>query len=261
MRIYNYLARDLQQYGFTVRKIIARYDEGPRILVNSIPKSGTNLLTRCLYLDGSLHRRMKRTIFQIGRKKLRIYIGRLKSNQFLVAHLHYSEEYERLLKEYGIKNILMIRDPRDILLSKLVYIKNDRGHYLFDYVKRLNDTELLNLLLNGDDIVIGLHDEIERFLQWTNSKDCLVVKYEELVGENGGGDYITQREAVDRIYKYIGKKLRSNELNYIARKLYSAASRTFNKGKIGNWAHNVDAEQAEYITNSLTNVAEVLGYK
>lgn len=89
-----------------------------------------------------------------------------------------------------------MRDPRDIAISNYVYITYiDSSHRLHKYFKTLNsDSERLMASIQGvegkdllDNISsLSLADHVNGYLPWIDKPDCLVVRFEDLVGVRRG---------------------------------------------------------------------------
>ena len=241
------LKRDLIQYGFTPRRLLFRMSGklAPRIVANSIPKAGTNLLSRALYLMYPLSRKFARTLLSneslgaIDRK-----LSHMRSGQFVVGHLEYSDAIAEIIMRYKLQQILMVRDPRDIVVSHVNYvIRAGGGHPLHKYyTKRLNHQErLMTSILGVDGMKTGgftlpsIVERIRKFVMWSSSENCFAVKFEELVGEEGGGDSECQMHILLNMAEYLQLDLSRIEIDDIRCNLFSKNSRTFEKGQIGSW--------------------------
>jgi len=69
--------------------------------------------------------------------------------------------------------------------------------------------------------------------------EYLIVRFENLVGEEGGGSRKLQLEEIYKIASYIGVKLFRKEALYLADHLFGTDEKqhgqTFRKGQIGSW--------------------------
>lgn len=151
-----------------------------KILANSLPKSGTHVLTRILDLSGfqgnNLHfssvmtRRGSRNPIKIIKnilttsrnekngfcldldgnnylkeKYLKMYFNIFNENTYSQAHLPYAENLENILEDNNIKMLYIIRDPRDVLVSHF-------HHHLRD--KSYDGYKLMNLKENDKDRIL-----------------------------------------------------------------------------------------------------------
>lgn len=159
-----------------------------RVLANSLPKSGTHLLTRLLdllgippanaHLSSSLLRMTSRNIFRNQVKsrrhwnnqkdvyglsvdlddecvKLRSdwlerYIQRMPSYCYFPGHLPYSLILENTLLELNLKILYIHRDPRDVLVSLCNHYLRYKNYPLHKvFVKQKNLESCLLLALHG----------------------------------------------------------------------------------------------------------------
>jgi len=149
-----------------------------RAVANSLPKSGTHLLTRLLdligmtegplHLSGSLVRLTSRNplrMLQIARRRthrndvdglnvdldepknvlrgrwLRRKLACMPENAYLQAHLPHNDDLEALLVENNLKLLFIIRDPRDVLLSFVNHMLRDRSFPFHHQFHSLSSTE------------------------------------------------------------------------------------------------------------------------
>ena len=240
---------DLKRFGMTPDKIWRRRGRPdlPKIFCVSVPKSGTHLLERVLCLHPRLYRKFMSTLFNshLDRRQGLAGITReLRPGQILVSHLHYSEHRRLVLAEQGIKVLFMIRDPRDVAVSEAFYIRRKKDHYLHALYAREPDLRGTLLLEIRGDAEAGLPAFGERlgyFLGWFQDPSY-VVRFEDLIGEEGGGGLHTQWEVIRDLFNFLEMDLSPEEIGKIRRKLFSGASPTFRKGKIGEWRKHFDEE-------------------
>lgn len=242
---------------------------GPRVMANSIPKAGTNLLNQLLKeMPNTVERwtyHIDETLPGVERQIVSGHRG-----QVITAHLPWSEEMSRLLKDMDYRIFLMVRDPRDIAVSNVNYVtRMDLSHPLHPYLKSLpNDDERLTAMINPPvEILDGLpdiwkNDGLTTFLPWLNEKNCLMIRFEDLVGEKGGGSIDRQCETITSIAKHIGALLSNDELVDMANGLFgSEGSKTFHKGQIGGWrAHFSQANKDAFKKKSGETLIR-LGYE
>ncbi|MGB1253673.1 MAG: sulfotransferase domain-containing protein, partial [Candidatus Promineifilaceae bacterium] len=139
---------------------------GPRILLNSVPKSGTNLLQTCLSEFPNLLS-LGHFYDDINVDALERYIKQLMPGQFATAHLEYSEHAEQLLAEESVKVVFIMRDPRDIAVSAVkYYLQINRNHMYGAYFHSLPDDETrLRVMLEGTPEMKDIHGHVLDFGQ------------------------------------------------------------------------------------------------
>ncbi|MCK5871873.1 MAG: hypothetical protein KAG26_03520 [Methylococcales bacterium] len=69
--------------------------------------------------------------------------------------------------------------------------------------------------------------------QWRDHSNCLLLKFEDLIGEQGGGEQEAQYKVVIKISQHIGIEL--NHVKSHANQLFDPTVRTFRIGKIDSW--------------------------
>ncbi|MBV7269168.1 sulfotransferase domain-containing protein [Winogradskyella luteola] len=240
---------------------------GPKVILNSLPKSGTHLL-ESLFLQLPLMR-------HCGKKTLRLEIqnsvnsklgvlSSIKKGQFLLSHMQYHKGALQTIVANKTKIIHLVRDPRDVLISHLNYIERmdttQKAHkFLAEYDTRF---EKLKAMINGKkDILEPFPEVLDKFLPWTQLDEVLCIKFEHLIGPNGGGNKQKQIDTVKKICNYISIELNDKQIDNICGKIYSVKSSTFNKGKIGNWRHVLDKEEKQWLNNTIEKKILSYGYK
>ena len=60
------------------------------------------------------------------------------------------------------------------------------------------------------------------------------IRFEDLIGPNGGGDWETQLETIQKIADHLGITVTEEKIERVARNLFGGTG-TFRKGQIGAW--------------------------
>jgi hypothetical protein len=81
---------------------------------------------------------------------------------------------------------------------------------------------------------IGLEKFYRIYFPWFKAKNFMVVRFEDLVGEKGGGSAQKQLETVMKIGQHINSPLTPEKALDIIRKLFGGTW-TFREGQIGGW--------------------------
>lgn len=270
MSLINAIARDLRQYGLTPNKIIARYsgDLPPPVLANSIPKSGTNLLTRFLYSIVKYRRVLSRTL--TNHDDVATKCAALSCGQFMPAHLYFSPGNANILANLNILHIFMIRDPRDVVVSNVNYITRvDKKHRLHNYFARelTTDGQRLRASIRGISVAelgggnpsLGIGEHLTQYVGWLQEASCLVVRFEDLIGPEGGGDRDRQLSCVSSICDFLG--IETNLPGEHVSGLYSKSSRTFFKGVVGAWREAFTEEEVQLFKQHAGDALIQMGYE
>lgn len=258
---------------------LARYITGTenRIILNSIPKSGTHLLSKIIKESGIIknsgfffadihHGRIIRDY-----RDSELYFKYISKNCYLGSHMPYSPENESMVNKYGYKMILMVRDPRDVLVSQLHHCLNRSTNRAHKYIiERSTREEQLKSFLYGFEpsndmpVVESIAKYYERYEKWI-SNGALVVRFEDLVGNKGGGKDSVQLETVKRIMNYISDSpIEEDVINEKARlisdNVFDTKSNTFRSGQIGGWSNGLTNSEKTLISSNLTGVGSGFGY-
>lgn len=218
-------------------------ETGPRILANSTPKAGTNLLSRLLRMMPNTVDRwgyhIDETLPGIERQ-----LRSIRRGQVVTAHFPWSEDISGIARDLKCRVFLMVRDPRDIAVSNVNYVtRMDLSHPLHPVLAQLpdDDARLLAMIAPGAELLAGLpnvwrNDGLKTFLPWLDEPNCQIVRFEDLVGAKGGGSDQTQHATIRQIATHIGADVDDAAIERLAHDLFgSSGSKTFHKGQIGGW--------------------------
>jgi hypothetical protein len=242
----------LQRFGLTPSKLAHRLTDrsAPRVLSVSLPKAGTHLLERAVCLHPRLHRKMLATVWPEALDRwhgLSGLLGTLGPGQVVVAHLPFEPDYPAALSSTGARALFLTRDPRDIVLSQAHYAVQKPDHPFHRAFADQTDLRGRVLVAIDGDAATGLPsiaDRLDRYRGWLDGA-AETVRFEDLIGPNGGGDAARQREVVERVYRHLGLDLETALIERVCRELFSDASPTFRKGAIGGWRERFDDDLTE----------------
>ena len=284
------------------------YSQQKRVLVNSLPKSGTFLLSRAIELFGyknyaemeqvqdtpiyfnyyqakeSLRKEsiIATTVadnnisvgsmspIYVSPEHFRRWLSVVPSNDYIVGHISCSPALELVLAELNFSHVFIIRDPRAVLVSLLSFILNTRGmskeHYLQEDFKLLSVEQRIDFILNGgyakiaDEQVISFIDIYRSMLAWREQKDCLLLRFEDLVGVQGGGSEERQQQAVKKIATHLQQDFDSPIVDSL-KKIYNPAAPTFRVGNIDSWKSSLEAETIERLIDYCQPLCKEAGYE
>ena len=186
------------------------------------------------------------------------------------VHLTYSDERAQLLANLGFRMALIIRDPRDIVVSHFHYVTyGSRRHRLHAYYASLSDDQtrlmvsIKGVLEPQDDPAVRLLDIDRRcraFLTWIDHGAC-VVRFENLVGPHGGGSHEAQRKEIHRLAEHARVELDEQAIERIASRVYHPTSSTFRKGHTGDWKNHLTPEHKTAFKRVAGQLLIDLGYE
>jgi len=240
---------------------------GPRVLANSIPKAGTNMMERALTFIPGMRMAPFRTLMSwdaSSSQRITRRLRRLRKGQFINAHLPANETTLGLVDELGIKTLFLIRDPRDVVISHYKYVNEiDTTHYSHDFIASLpDDNARLKAVITGETGVIeSAADVWQQYSGWLTDPNTLVIKFEDLIGNQGGGSQELQYGVIDAIAMHLKIKISSSDIEYIAGNVFSKNASTFRKGQIGNWKDIFTDEHVELFKEETGNLLIELGYE
>jgi hypothetical protein len=257
----------LERFGLSPGKLPRRVLNAgaPRVFCVSIPKSGTHLLERALCLHPALYRKFLPTVSDENVAKwgglLRL-AGKIRPGQVVCSHLRFSERYPTDLDVNQVRGLFMVRNPRDLVVSQIHYVTKRSDHRLHDLFSALPDAKAkLRLAIAGDaeHNLPSIGQRLGYFEGWLHT-DLLVVRFEDLVGDAGGGDAGRQRDTLRSIFGHLGVDAGQKRLDAVSERLFSADSPTFRKGAIGQSKDFFDDELEELFRRSIGDRAAPYGY-
>ncbi len=212
-------------------------------IVVTPPKAGTHLLTKAME---QLTGRKCKNIFGSYVLSYEEWATRLKTaeqNQaFIQIHARPKPEQISSLKKLGYKVIFLIRDPRDQAISLLHYI--DDSGWVYGKLSRESepycslsfDDKLHEIITGKRTRFCALKGLFVKYLPWIGQKFVLTVRFEDLVGKEGGGSRKQQLQEIARIAKFLNMDLTKEQLEERSRGLFGQPGvKTFRKGQIGEW--------------------------
>jgi len=207
------------------------YCESDQMVLLTMQKAGTHLLLKYFYL-----------LEQLGKDITTPKLEHVYCYDYKNGMIPWKEE----------RKIILIRDLRDITISATFWVIKSETHRLshhpwFSYTL----PKKIMYFINGTDHSIrSKHPyfhclplnvkNVRRFMEWGN---YYIVKFENLIGPNGGGSEETQLTEIYNLAHEVNVTLTPEEAQYIATNLFgiedikdnAQLTPTFNKGKIGRW--------------------------
>lgn len=254
----------------------------PGVIVNSVPKAGTHLLSSTLdefpqiihsghFL--SYHRYMEPRLYSdvldLDREALWKDLKRISSGQYGIAHLRYNRPIDNMVNISGLRHLFIIRDPRDMVLSLVNYILNRPYHALHRRFANPSNshTDRLSAVITGfkgDDFSPGLPsvaERLERFSGWFYHPSVCLIKFEDLIGPLGGGDSDHQIDSIVRIGHHIDRPVSRDQASAVAGRAFRTRSATFYRGLAGAWQQEFRQSHRALFKEVAQNHLQILGYE
>jgi len=256
------------------------------ILIISPPKAGTHLLEKALRLmpgvkPTGVHLRphfvarfaeQRYPVDDLGfdfprdRPAMRKAMSRIGRGRFCTAHFVYSDTVSALLDEFDYKALLILRDPRDIAVSLVNYLKKQKYHPLHDYFRSLDFDAALNAAIEGLDASVAgrplpsTAERLRTFVPWLEHPRCCTVKFEQLVGEQGGGTAADQGQAVQRVADHLSLSLDEATRRRVADQLFGGTA-TFHRGTTRQWRQRYQPQHLQRARETMSDLLITLGYE
>lgn len=255
--------------------------------VLTIPKAGTFLLNKLLtMLTGKLGVPVWGVFKQnswkfaneadpdsfIENKKLeKSFKKRIKLNEFHLAHMNFAENFRRYSKQHSeYEKIVLIRDLRDVCVSTVYYLSEE----IEAVIHSTSFDDKLMFVINSETLINekGFFDSFWKLdklaniaAEWIKDPTVTICRFEDLIGEKGGGSLEAQQRQITEIANTLNIPLTSKKINEIASQLFGVQNgletgATFREGKIGSWTAHFKEEHKEAFNRKLGQVQQELGY-
>jgi hypothetical protein len=192
------------------------------------------------------------------------WLEKVPEGYFIAGHVPCTETFEGLLKELNFRHIIIIRDPRDVLVSMAHYIAKP-VHPLSKTMSKFSFNKRIQFLMKGgmvgNRIILNFKDAYSSMLKWRYSRDCVLIRFEELIGEKGGGNKSSALMTLKNIAGYLDINLDDSRMNYIYSNIFDVNSPTFRKGKIGSWKEEFPAGLLDNFNEQMKEIITELGYE
>lgn len=229
--------------------------------VYSPPKCGTFLIGKTLELITKKKGYYSLCDITINSNFFNLLSQLSTNNQFLVAH-NFSPQILSLLTQSGYRFIFIIRDPRDHILSTSDWM--GEGEWSWIPVSGITNTEeRITELITGSKYGWKCYEECigNRLdsLKSIEGSRYAIIRFEDLVGRNGGGSLDQQIQAINLIAQVLDIQLSYEKIIQIADQVYGGTT-TFRSGQIGRWRTRFSPEQKKLFNSLYGNVLLELNY-
>ena len=272
----------VRSVGIPIYRGLARgvmWHPPPKVVALSMPKAGTHLLSRVLGLLPSmmfsgLHL-SEEAVFDLRSESVDFDHGavsrmldRCNDGQYMTAHFPHSDSLVSLFAKTGASPLVIVRDPRDVAVSYVHYVCSEPRHFHHHYFTTQFDTfeDRLTATLQGFEPgprrqlgLRSLRSNIDRYLPWIGA-GVTIVRFEDLVGQRGGGSSAAQVHAVGQIAAAVNRPLGQVEIQAIAERAFAPRARTFRAGKANAWPSALSSRHLELCAAELDDVIEAFGY-
>lgn len=282
-----------------------------RLLLNSMPKSGTHLLTQVVNLLGyrdfgahaSLWARLKdraglgtpvvlahlrvkrnwqRRIAALGNrgdqtipidvtmpvqvpvKLAQRWLSAIPAGCYISGHLPWTETTADLMRTNQLRHLVIIRDPRDVLVSFVHFVLRPE-HILSRDFRDLSPDQRLILAMEGGRgpqsgyPITGLRHAFTSILAWQSEHDVLFLRFESLIGARGEGSSAAQRDAVRAICQHLDRAYDDELIEHVCQHAFDTDAATFRRGKIGAWQDELTPAQIDMCNAGFASILSQIG--
>jgi hypothetical protein len=162
--------------------------------------------------------------------------------------------------------VLNYRDPRDTVISMINFLEGrTREGYGNFYEADIFSTILTSKPTWDEKIDYALRDpsflgrdQFEKALWLLHHPKVCKVRYEDLVGAQGGGSRSRQVAAVSRVMEHVGA---GGDPEAVADRVYNPQAWSFYKGRSGGWRERFSARNVARFTEQFGDILAQYGYE
>lgn len=249
---------------------------GSPLLINSIPKSGTHLVTSMLnqlpHISFSgrviVHDSYSKAPDPLqgvepsyNHARLQRDLARIAPGTYANAHLYFDEPTRATVSDLGFAGVFVFRDPRDVCVSQVRYIESFRGHP--NHSRLMNEYPDFNSRLMA--IISGFPPSAEgrgmadvgrrlqSFIGWKSQLSSFA--YEEFIGQSSDVDLVVRRLA-----GALGIPQSDEHIELMRRGIGNRWSPTMRDGGTQGWRTSFAAHHIEAMQTVASQQMAQLGY-
>ncbi len=232
--------------------------EDKTIAVFTMPKSGTHLIKKLIHEITDLPISSRPALF--------FQLFGPDDRYAFIQHVFTAYNFLRNDTSNRYIKLLLIRDPRDIIISKVFWLQKNQHWFKDDLKKSIHQIislpveEQITAVINFPDEYFSTHYFAKNAYAWMKDPSVYVCRFEDLVGSHGGGDDDAQAKAIRSLASHIGYSLTDQEIADITGELFGETI-TFRKGQIGTWREYFTPEHKEMCKKVLGQDLINLGYE
>ena len=256
------------------------------ILVNSLPKSGTNLLLNIILSISGTRRRGDMSLVpeqptdQARFDMVSQGFPQREPGFVYTGHIPHTPAIAAWLAEQRIDHVFIYRDPRDVTVSVVHYIMRDcqPRHAYYPTVRSWSShhQRLMNTIrgigagcnsaaCNPPESFPNVKSYTEQFLGWLDDPHTCCLRYEDIASEHAGIVSPQAEHTVKRIMSYLGILDNSNNCSSVQavlrRGLDPTRSHTYRTGRTGTWRDEFSPEHIAAFKEVTGDMLVRLGYE
>lgn len=246
-----------------------------QVLLITIPKSGSHLMMKLLYMILgkktvvlSLFLKHTETVEQAEKKIDKFMHLAFQAGRVVHTHFEFDTVVENHLHLLMVdKVIVLVRDPRDVLVSAVHWISADPIEQRLG--RPISVDEKLMYLIQGELCfeTLSYPTIFKRATYWMHRPGSFTARFEELCGVKGGQSREGQEASIRALCHYLGMALDEQELTFLADELWGnpLAARTtgitFRNGTTAGWKRYFKPEHVTAFKEVYGDLLIQLGYE
>jgi hypothetical protein len=256
----------------------------PGFAINSLPKAGTHLLGKALSLfpgvrfagvqfDYSTAERFAARAGEatipigidwpqpVSLASARAELARVGRGRFAAWHVPYSDEFALILAARGMNALLMLRDPRDVVVSHARFVSALSDHFLYPvYAPLAVDEQIMRSIRGVEPGLLDIGARCRSLGAWQQYPRNLTTAFEKIIGPQGGGSRAEQIAELARIAAHVGLRHPRARLETVADQMFGG-THTFRKGAIGAWRDTFTEAHKRAFKETAGDILVAWGYE
>lgn len=191
------------------------------------------------------------------------FAGLLAERPDLSLNMHFNLAYLLQYDPHPNRvHFVLLRDLRDVAVSTVFFC----DHLIREQIgEKASFEDKLAYVLHAmgplfQRSVYNLSMEAKAAFHWIQKPGVIVIRFEDLVGENGGGNDGSQSACILSVASALGMELTPEELDRIKDRIWGG-TRTFRKGQIGAWKSHFSKKNIRLFKRQLGQDLIRLGYE
>lgn len=239
---------------------VTAFAEQSPFLLTSIPKSGSHLLIKLIHLMTNC-----KAIGGWNGKLSAVEIDRIlreidPSKEFSFCHANEPHYFDFAKRHPEYVKFFQIRDLRDVMVSAAFYFSEK-----LEKLELKTFDEKLTFVLTSNTVYSNwIENNAKLYSNWMALPNCYPIRFEDLVGEAGGGSAQQQTETIIKIFSLLNLELSEEKLDWIVDHLFGypkdRISWTFRKGLIGDWKTCFQDHHKRLFNQRWGRYQKMLGY-
>lgn len=215
------------------------------LIINSFPKSGTNLVKTMLDPVGNFIGHMSmydgRSGLPFPSELIENTLAQMPVDwlNFATMHLHWHPRFAEIIEQGKWKMILLVRDLKDVIVSHAFYVNATPDHSLYPYYNGFSGEHQIWLSMKGlrEAHLPDIGNRFLPYVGWQHYPFVMVMTFEQIIAD--------PTEAAMTILEFWQGNPNHGLAAKMARNIQDGSD-TYRKGIVGDWKNVFTQDQAEY---------------